>query len=218
MSNRIPIIMVSSTVYGIDQTLELIYSRLSQYGFEVWMSYAGTVHVDSRKTAFDNCLEAVRKCDLFLGIITKDYGSGIDKMTGLSITHREMKLAMELGKPRWMLVHESVPAMRAWLDALGYSGREGRIEFLRRIVNKPYQSAGKLFDAGKRLFDLRSIDMYEDAILNEEPLDDRQGNWVQPYKTPYEANRFVTAQFARYQEVLAFAEENFRDVAPLFGE
>lgn len=216
MNNKTLRIMVSSTVYGIDQTLEQIYARLSQYGFEVWMSYAGTVHVDSNKTAFENCIDAVRECDLFLGIITPEYGSGIDGSTELSITHLEMKEAMEMNKPRWMLVHESVPAMRAWLNDLGYRGHDGRKSFLSKVVGKT-NGHHTLFDAGKRFFDLRSIDMYEDAICNAKPMDERLGNWVQPFKTPYEANRFVTAQFSRYQEAVAFVEENFKDGISLQG-
>ena len=32
----------------------------------------------SDRTAFDNCLAAVDECDLFLGLITPDYGTGRD--------------------------------------------------------------------------------------------------------------------------------------------
>ncbi|WP_252738947.1 DUF4062 domain-containing protein [Colwellia sp. D2M02] len=41
------------------------------------MSHKGTIPVFSNNSAFKNCLEAVNKCDLFLGIITPEYGTGI---------------------------------------------------------------------------------------------------------------------------------------------
>jgi hypothetical protein len=74
-------VMVSSTVYGIEELLDRIYSLLTAYGYEVWMSHKGTLPVVSDRTAFENCLAAVEKCDLFLGLITPQYGSGRKGLT-----------------------------------------------------------------------------------------------------------------------------------------
>lgn len=63
-------IMVSSTVYGIEELLERIFTLLVSFGYEVWMSHKGTMPVFSNQSALENCLEAVKKCDLFLGIIS----------------------------------------------------------------------------------------------------------------------------------------------------
>lgn len=46
-------------------------------GREVWMSHKGTVPIYPDKTAFESCLLAVERCDLFLAIITSQYGSGV---------------------------------------------------------------------------------------------------------------------------------------------
>jgi len=73
--NKKLIIMVSSTVYGIEELLDRIYTLLADYGYEVWISHKGTLPVRSDRTAFENCLAAVEQCDLFLGIITTSYGS-----------------------------------------------------------------------------------------------------------------------------------------------
>lgn len=35
------IVMVSSTVYGIEELLECIYAILTRFGYEVWMSHKG---------------------------------------------------------------------------------------------------------------------------------------------------------------------------------
>jgi len=100
------IVMVSSTVYGIEELLERIYAILTRFGYEVWMSHKGTVPVISTRSAFDNCLHSVEQCDLFLSLITTHYGSGKEYAAALSITHRELLRAIELNKPRWILAHD----------------------------------------------------------------------------------------------------------------
>ncbi len=43
-------IFVSSAVYGFEDMLDQIYAILDSLGYEVWMSYKGTVPVDSNKS------------------------------------------------------------------------------------------------------------------------------------------------------------------------
>ena len=49
---RTPTIMVSSTVYGIEELLERVYTLLIAFGYEVWMSHKGTLPGCSDRTAF----------------------------------------------------------------------------------------------------------------------------------------------------------------------
>ncbi len=196
-NNKKLTIMVSSTVYEIEELLDRIYTLLTAFGYEVWMSHKGTMPVFSNQSAFENCIRAVEKCDLFLCLITPYYGSGIDG-DGLSITHQELKKAIELKKPRWLLAHDYVVFSRKFLNDLDFKGQKGRGKLnLKRKASS--------------LSDLRLIDMYEDAILSQHPLRDRQGNWVQKFQTNEDAFLFATAQFSRYQEVEAFIEENLSD-------
>ncbi|NLM30908.1 MAG: DUF4062 domain-containing protein [Methanomicrobiales archaeon] len=191
-------VMVSSTVYGIEELLDRIYTLLTMFGYEVWISHKGTVPVFSNRSAFENCIAAVDNCDLFLGLITPHYGSGKDG-DGPSITHLELKRAIELNKPRWLLVHDHVVFARQLLNYIGHKGEAGR---------------GRLtLEKNRIMDDLRVIDMYEEAILSGKPLRDRQGNWVQMYRSDDDAALFATAQFSRYQEVEAFVKENFGDSA-----
>jgi len=67
-------VMVSSTVYGIEELLDRIYTLLTMFGYEVWISHKGTVPVFSNRSAFENCIAAVDNCDLYLGLITPHYG------------------------------------------------------------------------------------------------------------------------------------------------
>ncbi|MBX8487709.1 DUF4062 domain-containing protein [Pseudomonas cichorii] len=180
-------IMVSSTVFGVEELLDRVYTLLTHFGYEVWMSHKGTVPVFSEESAFESCLMAVEKCDLFLGIITPQYGSGVDT-TGISITHKEIKRAVELKKPRWFLAHDHVVFARRLMADLGY-----RKQVERQTLKLKPKSAS--------ITDLKVIDMYEDATMEHLPLDDRQGNWVQKYERDDDANLFVVAQFSRYQDV-----------------
>ncbi|HFG1877110.1 DUF4062 domain-containing protein [Vibrio sp. GLN_5] len=198
MSKKLTV-MVSSTVYGVEELLDRVYSLLTAFGYEVWMSHKGTVPVSSNETAFESCLKAVEKCDLFLGIITPQYGSGVDA-TGLSITHKEMKKAIELNKPRWFLAHDQIVFARRLLMDLGYKTQEQRSELTLR-------------KGAASISNIKVIDLYEDATMEQLPLDDRQGNWVQKFDRDDDANLFVVAQFSRYQDVEQRLTEHFQNVS-----
>ena len=119
-------LMVSSTVYGIEELLEKIYATLTAFGYEVWMSHKGTLPVSSTRTAFENCLHGVEQCDLFLSLITPQYGSGVPGKGEMSITHQELIKAIELNKPRWILAHSDVVFARTLLMNLGHDTAEKR--------------------------------------------------------------------------------------------
>jgi len=169
----------------------------------VWLSHKGTVPVFSNKSTFENCIAAVEKCDLFLGLITPYYGSGVDEQDGISITHKELQIALALKKPRWLLSHDHVVFARSFLEKLGYKTSAQR----KKLSLTKSQVFG----------DLRVIDMYEEAVLSETPLRERQGNWVQKYKNTEDALLFTTAQFSRFQEVEAFIQENLSNPALFFS-
>jgi hypothetical protein len=140
-------IMVSSTVYDSESDLDQIAAILGQqFGYKVIMSKEGSVyvsmkHVGDTKAA---CLQAVKDCDLFFGIIFPRYGSGI--------THAEFLEAKRLNKPRWFIAHE-------------------KIEFLRKLLQpKMYTKAGKRkkFEIPKTsvLDSVKVVDMYNDVRQN----------------------------------------------------
>jgi hypothetical protein len=193
------VIMVSSTVYGIEELLERIYAILTRFGYEVWMSHKGTMPVISTKSAFENCLHAVEQCDLFLNLITTHYGSGKENAVSRSITHEELLKAIELNKPRWILAHDQVVFARTLFSIVGYDTAQKRAEL--KVKRNPV------------IDDLRVIDMYEAAIRHEVQITDRKGNWVQKFVTTDDAQLYASAQFYRYQEVERFLEEHFTNPA-----
>jgi len=190
---RKPIIMVSSSIYQIRDLLDQIYAMLETYGYTVWMSHAGTIPTDSTKTNFENCLEAVDRCDLFLGIITGYYGSGVDTNED-SITHQELRRAIQQDKLRWFLVHHDVTVARQLLKQFRFND-DG--------TPKPLA-----FKPNSILSDIRVLEMYESAIRTDRPLSQRTGNWVQEYSNAPDAIRHIRAQFEDPERILALLNQS----------
>lgn len=206
-------IMVSSTVYGIEELLEQVYAMLGGFGYEVWMSHKGTVPILPNQTALDSCLNAVEKCDLFLSIITPRYGSGV--VDGQhSITHQELLKAIELDKPRWILAHDHVVFARTLLRKLGAKNQQQREEMLRMLGFDDQEKLRKLRKQEELVFDdFRVIDMYEAAIRHDlRVYQDRKGNWVQKFAEDDEVKLFATAQFSRNRDIQHFLSEQFADM------
>ena len=189
---RRPIVLVSSSVYGQEELLNRIYDKLTVLGYEVWMSHKGTIPVNSYEDTLKLCLKAVEECDLFLGLITTNYGTTKDG--DISITHAEMRRAKELNKPRWFLVHANVVFARQLLKNLGYQNSDERKKLtLKRTA---------LFT------DLRVLDLYEEMqgivkvpVQNGNEGQDNGIRWVQTYRQEDDAVLFTDAQFSRYQDV-----------------
>ena len=101
-----PTIMVSSSVYGFQNELTQICALLKKMGYEVWNSHIGTIRVVPTLTNMENCIRAAEECDLFLGIIRTNCGTG--NIDGNNITFEEMKAAVAMKKPYWFLAHHDV--------------------------------------------------------------------------------------------------------------
>jgi hypothetical protein len=166
-------IMVSSSVYGAESDLDSIHGILTGFGYEVIMSKEGTLYVPALVSNEAACMQAVADCDLFLGIIFPRYGSGI--------THKELKKAIELNKPRWFIAHHYVTFAREILKQYMYRGsRKNRLfTFKKTSVMDSY----------------KVIEMYNDAIQNELPIAERRANWAQPFFKTTDIQPFLETQF-----------------------
>lgn len=194
MAKRRPIVMVSSSVYGQEELLERIYSLLTALGYEVWMSHKGTILTNSDESSLESCLKAVENCDMFLGLITTNYGTTKDGK--ISATHSEFKRAIKLNKRRWFLIHDRVVFARQILRQLGYKDKEARHKLDLKIL-APYIS------------DLRVFDMYEDALDKHEEEGRITVRWVQEYDRDSDALLFAASQFSRYQDAERWIETQF---------
>lgn len=186
--------------------MESIYALLESYGYEVTMSYKGTLPVNPESSAMDSCLEAVRDCDVFLGVILPRYGSGKEEAGGLSITHREAIEAIGLNKPRWFLVHEHVAIARELLGPYRDESVKPAFKFKKSMK----------FERTPILSDLRVLELHELAMRHDVPeVKHRKGNWVQPYGPDDDARLFVTAQFRRHRDLAVKYLPKLKDVSAI---
>ena len=108
--------MISSSVNGYEAMLRLIEKRIEGHGYDIIMSMNGKIKVNPHLGNYANCLKAVEDCDVFLGIIRTDCGTGRDGES--SITFEEFKYARKLGKPRWFIIDSKVKIYKSLLRTL----------------------------------------------------------------------------------------------------
>ena len=63
-------------MYGFERDIVQICALLKELGYNVWDSHLGTIKVNPKLSNLENCLKAVEDCDLFLGIIRTQCGTG----------------------------------------------------------------------------------------------------------------------------------------------
>lgn len=177
------------------------YELLDSYGYDVYMSHKGTVLLDSLQSNLKNCTDGVEDCDLFVGFIRPDYGSGVLDVGGKSITHLEFETAYERNIPRFVLA-------------------DYRVEFTRTLFKSSFiieEMTSKKIDIENVSFekngvmDTRCIRMYNAAIQdNVKPASKRIGNWVQSYINYDEIKLHLESQFkypARIQRLIDKSKE-----------
>lgn len=173
-------IMVASTVYGFEDQLSAICATISTLDYAVINSHIGTVRVNPDRSNLDNCLDAVRQCDAFVGIILPYYGTG--NIEERNIAFEEMKIAIELNKPYWFLVHRDVVFTRQLKKHLYYLDTKGKQQFDVKIRKSV-------------IFDERTLDIYNHVLHEGKPIATRTGNWAQEFYRLDEALDYVTVQF-----------------------
>jgi hypothetical protein len=158
------------------------------------MSHKGTIPTNSDESSIGSCLNAVNNCDMFLGLITTNYGTTMDGV--ISATHSEFKRAIELNKRRWFLVNDRVVFARQLLRKLGYNNKENRCKLASNAL-APYISNIQIFD------------MYEEALNKHEQEGNVTVRWVQEYDRDTDALLFTASQFSRYQDAELWLEAQF---------
>jgi hypothetical protein len=187
-----PTILISSSVYDKDDLLNQVFATLEGIGYEVWMSDKGTMPVDSKLNAFENCLQAVEKCDLFLGIISGYYGSGVEGAND-SITHQELSKAIKLEKHRWFLVDHDVLVIRNFVKSIKSAEKKHNLEICSKLELRQHDP----------ISDMRILKMYDEATRADLDLKHRVGNWVQHFKNAHDVLRFIGAQLGNPDKYLS---------------
>lgn len=196
-------LMVASSVYGFETDLDQICGVLDTYGYVIRNSHLGTIRNHPGKSNRENCLEAVRECDVFLGIIRPFYGTGV--IGERSITHDEIRLAIELNKPRWFLVHGHVTFARQVLKQYREfnQGKSWVPDRLLRFLGCTRFS----FTKTSVMDDFRVIDIYDDAIRSRQPLLERTGNWAHEFYTLAQALPYLQTVFADQDWIRKIVQE-----------
>jgi hypothetical protein len=185
-------IMVASSVYGYEDQINQVCGLLEQLDYHPISSHYKTMPTDPSKSNLENCLEAVENCDAFFGIIRPYYGSGIIGDT--SITHEEMKKAIEIKKPRWFVAHRDIRVARTLLKQY-------------RFNEDDTPNAAFTYRSTKLMDDIRLIDMYEDTIQNNIPPEERVGHWTDEYFDFNDIKKVIKTQFGNYARSLDIIEK-----------
>ena len=183
-------VCVASTVYNFEYILRQVYELLDSYGYDVYMSHMGTLLLDSSKSNKDNCIDAVNSCDVFIGFIRPNYGSGVLEKGSKSITHFEFETAYKRDIPRFILADYRVVFTRELFkdSYLIEDSKEKRIDF----ENISFENC--------KIMDTRCIKMYNEAIQDKvKPASKRKGNWVQEYISYDDIKLHLESQF-KYPE------------------
>jgi Domain of unknown function (DUF4062) len=178
-------VFVASTVYNFETELNTIYQLLDGFGYDVLNSHKGTFLIDSSESNLQNCIDGVNECDVFVGFIRPDYGSGVLAKGMKSITHIEFETAVSRKIPRFILA-------------------DYRVSFTRSLIKKATVDNGSLklsvnsgnieFNNGK-VMDIRCVELYEDMIKDKIPPLNRKGNWVQEYISLNDISLHLEGQF-----------------------
>lgn len=199
-------IMVSSTVYDIRPLLKQVFGMLTGYGFDVLMSDRATIAVDPRRHNFESCIRAVMNCDLFFGIITSSYGTGVSKKENRSITHMELMKAIDLDRPRFMLCHQAVVSSRVLLNTLSYEMTPDKTQSLKGAAGRRLLK----LESKSVLKDLRTIDMLEAALNEGADFDGRTNHWVQEFESDEDVRTYVATNFDPKGQNREFFEDMIR--------
>ena len=188
-------VFVSSTVYDFESQLDVVYSTLDGYGYDVMMSHKGTVPLDSKLSNLENCLKGVEGCDVFLGFIRPLTGTGVLKPEEKSITAQEFDVAFKVNMPRFVLADYRVVFARQFLNMMEIPASD-----IPNFVNKERKD-GSSVERPNKVVHSESIELYNTAIQNNALPISRKGNWVQEYKNMQDIMLHVEAQFKDVERI-----------------
>ena len=177
-------VFVASTVYNFQTELNKIYQLLDGFGYDVLNSHKGTVLVDSSESNVTNCLNGVEECDVFIGFIRPDYGSGVLAKGTKSITHQEFEKAVARKIPRFILADFRVTFTRSLMR---------KATVTNGGVASPINSFNANFNPD--IMDIRCVQLYEDMVKDKIPPLTRKGNWVQEYQNLEDIRLHLDSQF-----------------------
>lgn len=193
-------VFIASTVYNFQYQLDKIYELLDEnYGYDVLNSHNGTISIDSQESNLTNCLNGVKDCDVFVGFIRPDYGSGVLDNKGKSIVHQEFEIAVTRKIPRFILADYRVVFTRSLFKGS---------HIIEEMSSKKIDFDNILF-VNTKVMDTRCVRMYNDAIQDKKkPESERTGNWVQEYIDLDDIRLHLESQFKYPERITKLIEKS----------
>ncbi|NVN95221.1 MAG: DUF4062 domain-containing protein [Bacteroidetes bacterium] len=184
-------IFIASTVYNFQTELNKIYELLDGFGYDVLNSHKGTIITDSSESNLKNCTNGVEECDVFIGFIRPDYGSGVLETHTKSITHQEFDVAVSRKIPRFVMADSRVTFTRSLI-------RKATLDIPSSGIHININSSNINFNDNK-IIDIRCVQLYEEMVKDKIPPFSRIGNWVQEYMSLEDIRLHLDSQF-KYPE------------------
>ena len=178
-------VFLASTVYNFQTELNKIYELLDGFGYDVFNSHKGTFSIDSSESNLQNSIEGVNECDVFVGFIRPDYGSGVLEKGGKSITHIEFETAVSRKIPRFIMADHRVTFTRSLI-------RKAEVD---NSGTKIAVNSGNINFNDNKIMDVRCVQLYEQMIQDKIPPLTRKGNWVQEYVSLEDIRLHLESQF-----------------------
>lgn len=199
--NRLKV-MVASSVYGFEETIEQLCAMLRTWGYQVLNSHIGTIPTDSDNPNMEDCLIAVRECDLFIGIVRTNMGTG--NIGDRNITIEEIRTAIQLNKKRWFVVDKTVVVARQIINHMILAEDKNKDkEYQRNVLDS------KLVILEKSSFlDPKSLDALN-VILEgrENKAHETVGKWYHAYERISDIFNYIETNLGEYKKVLKKVEE-----------
>ncbi len=190
-------VFLASTVYNFQTELNKIYELLDGFGYDVFNSHKGTFSIDSSESNLHNCIEGVNECDVFVGFIRPNYGSGVLEKGGKSITHLEFETAVDRKIPRFIMADHRVTFTRSLI-------RKAEVD---NVGTKIAVNSGNINFYDNMIMDVRCVQLYEQMIQDKIPPISRKGNWVQEYVTLEDIRLHLDSQFKYPDRIKSLMEK-----------
>lgn len=143
-----PRIFVSSTYYDLRHVREDVARFVREQGYEPVLFERGEVPYGRKESLQEYCYKEIETCDILVSIIGGRYGSQ-SSSAGYSITQKELRRALDLGKQVYIFVDKVVRSeyetyqVNKDLDGVKYKHVDSRkvYEFLDEVYALPFNNA-----------------------------------------------------------------------------
>jgi len=213
-------VMVSSSILDFEDQLDVLCSYLRSLGYDVLCSKEGTIKADTRLGNFDNCYDAVKCCDLFLGIIRPYTGSG--RIGCKSVTFQEFELARAHHKPSWYIVDKRVQWSSEFCRSLKLRNKPlhfpKAITCLLSMYHKAAIIKGKKLPKVLDVFESDDSRRFSEECFEMEKFVNQRGlykpkagkavnNWMQYCSTLSEMKTWLSTNFGNYAMIDSIINE-----------